>query len=81
MIEPDPRSGFTLSLGSGTILPMVDERDPVSGKPATPEPVSFPRGGAGPPQALPKGAHGLLVVVSIVALGGTLALLWWVLGI
>jgi hypothetical protein len=40
--------------------------------------TSFPRGGAGPPQPLPKGANIVLLLVSILALGAMLATLAWV---
>lgn len=40
--------------------------------------TSFPRGGAGPPQALPKGANVALVVISVLALGAMLGLMAWV---
>jgi hypothetical protein len=46
-----------------------------------PEPVSFPRGGGGPPQALPRGANVVLVVVSLLALGTTVATLAWLFGV
>lgn len=55
---------------------MSDEA-PESGK----RPASFPRGGGGPPQALPKGANVVLLVVSVLALGATLATLAWVFGV
>jgi hypothetical protein len=37
----------------------------------------FPRGGGGPPQPLPRGSNVALVVVSVLALGGTMLLLAW----
>lgn len=39
--------------------------------------TSFPRGGGGPPQPLPKGASILLVLVSAATLIGTIAFLAW----
>jgi hypothetical protein len=43
-----------------------------------PPPASFPRGGAGPPQALPKGANLALVLVSVLALAAAVGTLAWV---
>ncbi|MBM4374247.1 MAG: hypothetical protein FJ095_04115 [Deltaproteobacteria bacterium] len=39
--------------------------------------TSFPRGGGGRPQPLPKGASVVLVVVSVGTLLGTIAFLAW----
>lgn len=56
---------------------MADEHEPT---PAPPQ-ASFPRGGGGPPQALPKGSNLVLLVVSLLALGTTLATLAWLFGV
>lgn len=49
----------------------------MSEEPPHSEHESFPRGAAGPPQALPAGANVVLLLLSIAVLGGTLALLAW----
>jgi len=51
--------------------------DPDRKSPTPPQPVSFPRGGAGPPQPLPKGATLGLVAVSVLMLAITLGILGW----
>jgi hypothetical protein len=41
---------------------------------------SFPRGGGGPPQPLPRGATAALIAVSVLTLGAVLAMLAWLRG-
>lgn len=57
------------------------ERADPPGPNAPPTPTSFPRGGGGPPQALPRGANVVLLLVSLLALGTTLATLAWLFGV
>ncbi len=44
-------------------------------------PAPFPRGAAGPPQPLPKGANLALLLISLLAIGASLATLAWVFGV
>jgi hypothetical protein len=41
------------------------------------ENVSFPRGGSGPAQPLPKGAHIAAFAFSLLAIGSVVALMAW----
>lgn len=56
-------------------MPDPDRQPPEP--PTPPKPVSFPRGGAGPPQPLPKGAHVGLVLVSLLMLATVFGILGW----
>jgi hypothetical protein len=55
--------------------------DPVDSQPEAdaPQPTNFVRGGAGPPQPLPKGANVALVLVSLLMLACMMGILGWLL--
>jgi hypothetical protein len=48
-------------------------------EPTPPPPDDFPRGGAAPPQPLPRGANLALILISVGVIGSAVAMLAWLL--